>query len=216
MPSRQPIDRPEAGVAVAEQYLRRERPVSALIVVLVVSVFLGTYLATSLLPAILVGVVLLIGTRVPILRPRGTVHLRTNDDVGTVLQSFTGPTPPVLVFQWGIADNVRSQDSTVTYQISYLFGLRSVELTVQTQTNTTQDGAHQVELDVTASGQPWSTHTATIHRQDGQTAITYEYTSNRRFGLRRVPQRIVAHRYRTKALAEQGYTVVGRDDQYGI
>ena len=216
MPSRQNIDRPEAAVAVAKQYLRRERPLSALIVVLVVSLFVGTYLATSLLPAVLVGVVLLTVVRVPIVQYWGTVQLQTDADVDTVRQSFTGPTPPVLVFQWGVADEVTTRGSTVTYRISYLFGLRSVELTVQTETTIKQNESHHVELTLTANEQPWSTYTVTIDRQNGQTIVNYEYTSNRRFGLRRVPQRLIAQRYRNKALSEQGYTVVECDDQYGI
>jgi len=216
MPSNQHIDRPEPAVAVAKQYLRRERPLSALVVILVLAVFLGTFRATSLLPAIVVGAGLLIVVRVPIFRVHGTARLRTDDDVDTVIESFTGPTPPVLVFQWGLADEITSQAGAVTYRISYLFGFRSVEVTVQTQTTTVQDGARQVELEVTANDQPWSTYTVTIHRHNDQTAITYEYTANRRFGLRRIPQRLIAECYRNKALNEQGYKVVERDDQYGF
>lgn len=216
MPSNQNSNRPEPAVAVAKQYLRRERPLSAFVVVLVLGVFLGTFRATSLLPAIVVGVCLLIVVRVPIFRVRGTARLRTDEDVDTVIESFTGPTPPVLVFQWGVADEITSQEGAVTYRISYLFGLRSVEVTVQTQTTTEQDGARQVELEVTANDQPWATYTVTIHRHNDQTAIKYEYTANRRFGLRRIPQRLIAERYRNKALNEQGYTVVERDEHYGI
>ena len=200
-----------AAAAVAEQYLRRERPVSALIAVLVVAVFLGTYLAASLVPALVVAAVLLVVVRAPVFRPQGTGRLRTDADIETVRESFTGPTPPVLVFQWGIADDVSSQDGRVTYRLSYLFGLRTIEMTVRTRTTTTQDGGYHVELDATANGQPWSSYTVTIHRRDGQTVVEYEYTANRRFGLRRVPQRYIADRYRDKALGEQGYTVVHRD-----
>ena len=211
MPSKQNITRPDAAVAVAEQYLRRERPVSALIAALVVAVFLGTYLAASLVPALVVAAVLLVVVRAPILRPQGTGRLRTDADIETVLESFTGPTPPVLVFQWGIADDVSSHDSSATYRLSYLFGLRTIEMTVRTRTTTTQDSGYRVELDATANGQPWSTYTVTIHSRDDRTVVEYEYASNRRFGLRRVPQRYIADRYRDKALREQGYTVVHRD-----
>lgn len=216
MPSGQNVDRPEAAVAVAEQYLGRERPLSALVVVLVVSVFLGTFLATSLLPAIIIGVASLILARAPIIQSCGTVHLRTDHSIDSILKSFTGPTPPVLVFQWGVADRVTSRENTATYCISYLFGLRSVEITVHTQTTTVENGTHQVELEVMENGRPWSTYTVTIYEQDDPASIKYEYTANRRFGLRRVPQRIIANRYRDTALTEQGYTVVERDEQYGI
>lgn len=59
MPSTQDIDRPEAALDVAEQNLRRERPLSTLVVVLVWSVFLATLVASSLLPALIVGAVLI-------------------------------------------------------------------------------------------------------------------------------------------------------------
>jgi hypothetical protein len=216
MPSPQDIDRPEAAVDVARQYLRRERPLSALVVVLFTSVFLGTFLATSLLPALVVGAALIVGARAPLIRSHGTVRLRTDDGVKHVTESFTSPTPPVLVFQWGIADEITSRNSVVTYTISHLFGLRSVEMMVQTQTTTTREGAHRVELDVTANGQQWSTYTATIHQHGDQTVVEYEYASNQRFGLRRIPQRIIAKRYRNEALRKQGYTVIERDDHCGL
>jgi len=216
MPSTQDVDRPEAARAVAEQYLRWERPVSALVALLVALVFLGTFRITSLLPAVAVGAVLLFAVRAPIIRSRGTVRLRSDDDPETVVESFVGPTPPVLVFQWGIADEITARDGSVTYRISYLLGLRSVEMTVRAQTTALEDGGQQVELDVTADDQPWSTYTVTISRQNEQTSIEYEYTANRRFGLRRIPQRVIADRYRDTALEKQGYTVVERNEQYGI
>jgi len=49
------VDRPPEALAIAKQYLRRERPLSALVVVLAVVGFLGTVVATSLVPAIVVG-----------------------------------------------------------------------------------------------------------------------------------------------------------------
>jgi hypothetical protein len=46
VPDNQHVDPPEAATTVAEQYLRRERPTSALVSVVVVAVFLGTFYAT--------------------------------------------------------------------------------------------------------------------------------------------------------------------------
>lgn len=189
---------------------------SGLLIVLVVSVFLGTYLATSLLPAVLVGAGLVVVTRAPLIQPHGTVRLRTDEQPDAVVESFTSPTPPVLVFQWGIADQITAEDGQVTYRLTYLFGLRSVEVTVSTRTVQVPDGECQVEMEVTVGGQPWSTYVATVDTKHGQTIVEYEYTTNRRFGLRRLPQRYVANRYRDKALRAQGYVVVGRDEQYSI
>jgi hypothetical protein len=184
--------------------------------VLVVSVFLGTFLTTSLLPAVVVGVILVIIARAPLVKSHGTARFRTDDEPDVVVDAFTGPTPPVLAFQWGIADEITEGENTVTYRIPYLFGLRSVESTVRSQTNTTPGGAYRVELEVTVNEQPWATYTATISTDENQTRIEVTYTSNRRFGLRRIPQQIVAERYRNDALTAQGYSVVERDTDFGM
>ena len=89
-------------------------------------------------------------------------------------------------------------------------------MTVQTQTDTTPDGTYQVESKIVANGQPWATYTATISAENDHTVIDVEYTSNRRFGLRRIPQQFLAERYRDDALTVQGYTVVERDAYFGI
>ncbi len=213
MPSPRVADRPEAALDVAEQYLRRERPLSALVALLVVSVFVGTFLVTSLLPAVAVGAVLLAVVRAPLVRPRGSVRLRTDADVDTVVESFAGPTPPVLVFQWGIAEEITPGDGPVTYRVSYLFGLRSVDVTVRTRTTDRADG-RRVSLEVTADGHPWATYTVDVSRADGHTVVDYEYRADRRFGLRRLPQRVIAARYRDEALRVQGYRVVEREAEY--
>lgn len=208
------IDRPRAALPVARRYLGRERSLSALVVALVVAVFVGTLLVTSLLAAIAVGAVLVAALRAPLFRPQGTVRLRTDDDPASVVDSFAGPTPPVLPFHWGIADEITARDGAVTYHTSYLLGLRSVDVAVCAETDTTPGGARRVELELTADGRPWASYTVTVDRSNGETVVAYEYTSTRRFGLRRVPQRIVAARYRDEALEAQGYTVVARDESY--
>jgi hypothetical protein len=98
MPFTRPVNRPREALDIAKRYLRRERPLSALIVVLAAAGFLGTFLATSLVPAVVVGVLLIVVARVPIIESRGTVRLRTDEDAESVAESFTGPTPPILVF----------------------------------------------------------------------------------------------------------------------
>ena len=216
MPSRSDVERPPGARAVAERYRRYERPLSALVAVAVVAAFLATYLTTSLVPAVGVFAGLLALVRVPIFRTRGTARLETDADADTVVDDFTGPTPPVLAFQWGIADAVVADDEAVTYRIPYLFGLRSVEVTVRARADAAPDGSRTVELAVTANGDPWATYTVHVTPRDGRTAVEYEYVADRRFGLRRLPQRLVARRYRDETLAAQGYTVVERDDQYAI
>ncbi|WP_254838627.1 hypothetical protein [Natronomonas marina] len=214
MPSTEDVERPPAVLAVVGRYLRRERPLSALLAVVVVSVFVGTYLVTSLLAAVVVGAMLAVAVRVPLLRPHGTVRLETDADPETVVDSFAAPTPPVLPFQWGVADEVTADGEAVTYHVSYLFGLRSVDMTLRTRTEATAAGARRVELELTADGRPWSTYDATIRRDGDRTVVDVEYAADRRFGPRRLPQRIVADRYRDEALAVQGYSVVERDEGY--
>ncbi len=216
MPSTETVERPQDALGVAKRYLRRERLVSGLVVILVVSLFLQAYVVTSLGPAFIVAVVLLVVARAPILQSTGTVRLRTDDDIETVLDALTGPTPPVLALQWGAADAVTIEDGVPTYTTSYLFGLRSVKPTLHTQTEPTSDGNHRVELELRMNDDPWATYAAVVSAADGQTVVDVEYTSNRRFGLRRVPQQLLAKRYRDATLTAQGYEVTERDTHFGL
>jgi hypothetical protein len=50
---------------------------------------------------------------------------------------------------------------------------------------------------LTEGGRPWPAYVVTVGTQDGQTTVEYEYTADRRFGLRRIPPQIVARRYET-------------------
>ncbi len=209
------IERPPEAVAVADRYRRRERPVSWLVALLAVAVFLGVYVATSLLPAVGVAAVLLVAMRAPLVQSRGTFRLRTDADPATVRAAFTGPTPPVVALQWGIADAVTMEGGTATYRTSYLFGLRTAVVSVRSHVDALPDGGHRVELDVTLDDAPWATYTATITPTDEGASIDVAYTSERRFGLRRLPQQLVAARYRDAALAAQGYAVVGRNASVG-
>jgi len=208
------IERPEDGLRVAKRYLRRERLFSGLIIVIVVSLFLLTYVSTSLLPAVVVAAVLVVIARAPILQSKGTARLQTDTDFEAVVDSFTGPTPPVLGLQWGVADVVVMKEGTPTYPTSYLLRLRSAEPTVHTRTVTTPNGHQQVELEILVNDKPWATYTARISADDEHTNIDVEYPSDRRFGLRRVPQQVLAKRYRDAALSAQGYTVIERDAHF--
>jgi len=113
------IERPEDGLRVARRYLRRERLLSGRVIVTLVSLFLLTYVVTSLLPAAIVGVLLVVIARAPILQSKGTVQLRTDEDRETVIDSFTCPKPPILALQWGVADEVIIADGTPKYPTAY-------------------------------------------------------------------------------------------------
>ena len=215
MPSGTDAGRRREATAVAERYLRVERLASNSFAVLAVAVFLGTGLLTSLLPAVVVGLLLVGVARAPVLQTSGTVRLRTDDGPDAVVDALTGPTPPVLPLQWGIADEIDADGDAVTYRTSFLFGLRTATVTVRTRTETAPDGSRRVELDLEENGDPWGTYTADVSG-GGRTEVDVEYASKRRFGLRRVPQALVAGRYREEAFAAQGYTVVERRRKVGL
>ncbi|MFC6974494.1 hypothetical protein ACFQL1_07105 [Halomicroarcula sp. GCM10025709] len=210
------IEQPEDALRVAKRYLRRERLLFGLVIVIVVSLSLLTYVTTSLLPAVVVAAVLVVIARAPILQSKGTVRLQTDTELEAVVNAFSGPTPPVLALQWGVADEVTIEAGIPIYPTSYLLGLRSAEPSVHTRTVTTPNGGQQVELEILVNDKPWATYTARISDADEHTTIDVEYASNRRFGLRRLPQQLLAKRYRDAAIMAQGYTVVERDAHFGL
>ena len=214
MPSETDAGRRREATAVAERYLRVERLASNSFAVLAVAVFLGTGLLTSLLPAVVVGLLLVGVARAPVLQTSGTVRLRTDDGPDAVVDALTGPTPPVVPLQWGTADEIDADGDAATYRTSFLFGLRTTTVTVRTRTGTAPDGSRRVELDLEENGDPWGTYTADVSG-GSRTEVDVEYASERRFGLRRLPQALVAGRYREEAFAAQGYTVVERKREVG-
>lgn len=216
MPSTTTIDRPQEVLAVTNRYHRRERTLTVLVAVVAVSLYLGVYAVTSLLPAVVTAVVLLVIVRAPLFQSRGTYRLKSDDDPEAVVDAFTGPTPPILAFKWGLADEVTTREKGVTYHVSYLFGLRSAEMAIQRQTESTANGAHRVTVESITNDEPWATYTAIISQKDDDTVINVEYTSNQRFGLRHFPNQFFGNRYRDDALAAQGYTVLERESHFGI
>ncbi len=205
---------PEELLAVIDQYRSRQRLVTGLLVGLVFIPFLAVYAWQGLLPAAVVAIGMIVLLRAPILRPRGTARIRTADDPETVADVFTGPRPPLLAFQWGLAD-VITTDKGTTYTFTDLFGRRQTEMTVNAQRTSLKEGQIRIDLSVTADGAPWGTYTVTIGADGEQTTVTIEYTADRRFGLRRLPQQVLMRRYQPDALAAQGYTILERDAHFG-
>jgi hypothetical protein len=158
---------------------------------------------------------LVVVARAPVLETHGTIRLRTDAPPAAVVEELDGPTPPVLAFQWGVADEVASEDGRVTYPVSYLFGLRTATMSLSRETSPTPEG-HRIELELTVDGNPWGSYTATVRDADDGSVVDVEYESDRRFGLRRIPQQRLADRYRDEALEVQGYTVVSRESHLGV
>lgn len=211
MPSTNATTVPGGAAAVARRYRRLERPVSGGVALLVGVVVAAAFLSLSFVNATVVAAVVLVVARVPVFRSDGRAELTTDADSETVRADFVGAMPPPLALQWGVADEVRATEDGAVYDLSYLFGLRSVTVAVETEAN-----GEDVELAVTAAGRPWATYTASIADRDGETAVTVEWSSDRRFGLRRLPQWAVARRYRETVLTAQGYTVVERRANLGV
>jgi len=151
--------------------------------------------------------------RVPLLRKSGSARLRADAGLATVRADFESATPPVPAFQWGIADAVRQTAHGGTYDLSDLFGLGSVIVTTghRSLVGAGESGGGSLELAVRTGGSPWATYTVSIAEQNGGSVVDVEWTSDRRFGLRRLPQWWVAERDHTEALVAQGYTVEARE-----
>jgi hypothetical protein len=199
------VDPPADAVAVAERYARVERPVTVGVAVAIGVLGGAAVIALPLLWGLAVALGLLALARVPVFQSGGRTRLRTDADPATVREAFVGPTPPPLALQWGVADEVRVDGEDTVYDVSYLFGLRSVEMRVDAEA--VDD---RVELTVTTDGQAWGTYTARIEPTVDGTEITVEIDSDRKFGLRRLPQHLVARRDRDAATEVQGYEVVER------
>lgn len=202
------------AVAVVQRYHRAERPVSWGVSLLLGAVVATALFSLSLTPALLVAIGVLSLARLPLLRSHGTIELTTDVDSETARSDFEGSTPPLLAFQWGLANNIRSISDGWAYDLTYLFGLKSVSMEVETASLQHDDEANhrnELEIVVSANGNSWGTYTVDIYEQDGHTEIRIRYESARRFGLRRLPQWLVAERYRDEALSAQGYSITKRD-----
>ncbi|WP_248898192.1 hypothetical protein [Haloplanus halobius] len=208
MPSSTTVDRPSEAVDIATQYRRLERPLSGAVALLVAAIVAMSIFSFSLVSGGLIAVTVLLAVRAPLFKTRGTARLMSDATLAAVRADFESTTPPMLAFQWGIADTVRSTPEGAVYEISYLFGLRSVVMELETRTDIDDT---DVRLVVTTGENPWGTYDVNITANGDETAIDIEWASDRRFGLNRLPQWLLAERYRAVALAAQGYTVVDRD-----
>jgi hypothetical protein len=195
---------PPETAAVADRYRRLERPVSYAVALVAAAVGGGAVLLAPLVPGLLAAGVVLVALRVPLLYSVGTGTLSTDADPTAVRADFTGPTPPPLAIHWGMADAVEATADGGRFDVSYLFGLLSTTMTVESRTV-----ADAVELVVTANGSPWATYEASIRERasDGRTVVDVAWRSDRRLGLRRVPQWLVARRFRDAAVGSRGYDV---------
>lgn len=222
--------------SIAKQYRRVERAVVWLVALAAAVTFLVAFALADLVPALAVAAALVVAFRAPILRRSGTTRLRTDAAPEAVVEEFTSPTPPVLAFQWGTADEVRpaSDGADATYEHSALLGLRTYSLAVETEVEATRetdviagdsDGdtggpLARVRIEGTLDGEPWAAYSVAVRGagdgEPGETVVDVELLPRRRFGLRSVPQALVADAYYVDAFAAQGYAVVDRDVSFGV
>jgi hypothetical protein len=228
--------------SVAKWYRRADRAVTWLVALAVAGAFLVSVAVADLVPALAVAAILLVAVRAPVLRRRGTTRLRTDAPPEAVVEEFASATPPVLAFQWAIADEVRpaSDGSGGRYEHASLLGLRSHSLAVETEVQAPPDSAQsigdgeddgdavaRVRIGATLDGQPWGAYSVAVSEavadgvsqgSDGRggTVVDVEFLPRRRFGLRSVPRALVADAYHADAFATQGYEVVDRDVSFGV
>lgn len=204
------VEIPAAVTDLAGRYRRIERPLSGGLALLVGLLGAGALVVLPLGQAVVVAAVVLVAARAPVVRRTGRLVLATDIPPEAVEVDFRSATPPVLPFQWGVADSVQRTPDGGRYEFAYLFGLRSV--TMETAIGETEEG---FELTVTAADRPWATYTVSTRKDGDRTLVEVELSSDRRFGLRRVPQWLVAERYREAAFEIQGYRVVERESSLG-
>lgn len=201
-------DRPSEAVSVAKRYQRIERPISGAVALVVAAVAAVGMLYLPLVSGLIVAAVILFAVKAPLFKTVETARLVTDAPPEAVRADFESTTPPMLAFQWGVAD-VRSIVDDAMYDLSYLFGMRSVTMVLETRLNV-EDADYR--LVVTTGSNSWGTHDVTVTTGDSdETVVDVEWVSNRRFGLNRLPQWLIAERYRAAAFTAQGYTVVDRD-----
>jgi len=223
----------DAAAAVADRYHRVERAASWALALLVAGAFLAAVAAVSFWPGVAVAAVLAIALRVPVYRRRGSVRLRTEAPPDAVVREFASARPPILALQWGVADEVRDggEDATAAdrptgtraaYEFSFLFGLRSAAIDLETDVRADatsaggerdgpDDAVATVAIDGAVGDSPWGSYAVTVREsRDGGAIVDVELRPTRRFALRRLPQAWVAERYYAEALAAQGYEVLER------
>lgn len=188
--------------AVVTRYRRTGRVGRLALFLTLATAVLVAAVELSLLGLLLVGALLLVAVRLPVFRVGGTLTLATDAAPGTVREAFAGERPPPLVFQWGVAETVTPTDDGVAYELPYLFGLRSVTMTVETRE--TDAG---VELDVAVGGSQWARYDAVIEPTEDGTRVEVTVDTDGRFALRQLPAWVAVRRSRTAAFEAQGYTL---------
>lgn len=203
MPSTDSDGVPPATWSVIERYERIVWIVAALIAVTLAVLVTAALIALPLLPGLTAALLVLIALRVPVFGTDGHFELATAAAPDAVLADFEGRRPPVLAFLWGRADRVRETDDGVVFEFSYLAGLRSVTMSLESE----RRADDTLAVTVRENERPWGRYLVTIRENGGETIVDVDVGSERRFGLRRLPGALVMRRYRDTVFRTQGYEV---------
>lgn len=162
------------------------------------------------LPAIVVIALLIVLLAVPLYKSGGDIELTTGRDADTVADDFAGSVPPILALQAVLADEIRRTETGFEYDLSSALGLWSTTMRIEIDRATDDPDPTKTgfTLDVSVGDQSWGTYAVTAREREGKTDVTIEAASNRRFGIRRLPDWVVARRYRDRLFDAQGYTLV--------
>lgn len=210
---------PAAAAPIVRRYHRMERLVNWLLAALIGLGVAGFILLTSqLLIGLFVALLAVIILRAPVFRKAGTTRLRSTAGPESVLADFRGDTPPILLFQWGIAQTIDRRDDTTVYEFAYLFGRRSTTMAVEREPDPTaaSESGESVTITVTANDVPWGEYSVTVRPDDAGTTVAIDLASTRRFDLVSVVQGMVANRYYSTALEAMGYTLEHRDTSISV
>ncbi|WP_440770586.1 hypothetical protein [Natronorubrum sp. DTA28] len=216
----------DAVVAVVRRYHRVERLCSIAAAVAVALVAFVAIVSLPFLVGLLVAIGLLVLARAPVLSRTTTTRAVTDADIDAVVADFDGAMPPMLAFQWGLADDVRPTADGGVYDFSYAFGLQSATMTVKsalrsldspgTDDSSGDDSVSTLDITTTANDRSWGTYTITIRDAGDGARLEIEGEPNRRFGLRYLVQGALTNRYYAEVLAAQGYTVIERETSLSL
>jgi|APHM01.1.fsa_nt_gi hypothetical protein len=203
-------DTAEAAVSsVLTRYSRIEQIVSWTLVAAAIVVVVAALYTLPPVGGVVVAVAAVLTLRLPVFRLHSEARVVTDASTEAVREAMLGTRPPVLVFQWGVADRVETGEG-VRYHYSAVFGLRTATLAVDRRE--TADG---IEITLVADGAPYATHRVTITGGE-KTAVTVESDPPRGFGLRRLPGWIATQRQYAAGLNALGYDVREYETSFGL
>lgn len=197
----------ETIVTIAEHYRRLERILRLGVVLFAIIVCIALVLRFPRWIAVPLVILVLGSLAVPLFDIAGTIQLKSMEDPDVVLTDFASQLPPVLGFQWALADSIQETADGVSYEFTHLFGI----LTTSLRTNIAVDQANGiVELTCFENDSPWGSYLVFVNPTEDGTEVTLKVTADRRYELVRLTQLVAAAYYQDTMFETQGYEVCNR------